>query len=397
MLAATARLAAQSVFSTPEFTLPQNDYQAQQNPIVSSQDNEAVPQFPPSPLQLGPLLIDPHALYRYSYSKGIQAGPGRPLNTDIQEFAPGVLVSLGSHWFLDYTPTWTFYSNAGFRNTVDESVALNGGTTYQDWILGVSQSFVSSTPSLIETGAQTKQKTYATHVSADYHLGGNLDLNSIFNQNIQVVEHYPSSYDWSDTEQLRYQFPAGFNAGAGFLVGYTVVQPGVDMSYVEPQAVASWKVTDKIVVSADGGIENRQFHVSGAGSRNYIVFSANVDYQPVKTTEITLGANRGVAPSLFVDQEIETVQWNLTLRQRLIRRFYLNVGYTFANIDYTSSGGMAVADRKDANNAWNLSLSTVLLRRFSVDVFYQNSHNSSNAVGYSFSSSEVGADVSVRF
>ena len=80
--------------------------------------------------QMGPVAFRSHFTYRYLYGDGVPASPGRQLTTSIHAFAPEFLFDIGSHWMLDYTPTWRFYSNDAFRDKTDHSVRLNGGTAY---------------------------------------------------------------------------------------------------------------------------------------------------------------------------------------------------------------------------------------------------------------------------
>lgn len=109
------------------------------------------------PFQVGPLDLHPHAFYRFLYATGVQSAPGQPHDTISEDVSPGLLVDLGKHWTLDYTPTWTFYSDDQFHgtnefhNTLDHAATLNGGLAYGDWLLGFNQTYIRSDTPLIVT------------------------------------------------------------------------------------------------------------------------------------------------------------------------------------------------------------------------------------------------------
>src|SRR6185295_14033381 len=84
-----------------------------------------------SPLmRVGPVAVRPHVFYRFSYGDGLASAGTNHSSSTIHELSPGVLLGLGDHWTLDYTPTLRFYSSKEFRDTLDHDVRLRGGTTY---------------------------------------------------------------------------------------------------------------------------------------------------------------------------------------------------------------------------------------------------------------------------
>src|ERR1035438_7341602 len=91
-----------------------------------------------NPLQWGPVALHPHVSYTFTYGTGIQSSPGNPNNTIEQTLAPGLLFVYGPHWTLDYTPSFSFYSDKNLKDTVGQSVTLSGGTSYEEWTMGLS-------------------------------------------------------------------------------------------------------------------------------------------------------------------------------------------------------------------------------------------------------------------
>src|ERR1700722_6917764 len=120
------------------------------------------------PFQWGPITARPHLLYSLIYATGIQSSTNNPQDTFIHEISPGILFDIGQHWSLDYTPTLRYYSNSQFKNELDQAVTFAGGTSYDDWNLGLSQSYTDTSSPLSETGTQTDEQTYLTALSASY-------------------------------------------------------------------------------------------------------------------------------------------------------------------------------------------------------------------------------------
>ena len=111
----------------------------------------------PQPFKYGPVTVRPHLSYRFMYGDGIQPVPTNQQKTVIQEISPGILLELGRHWTVDYTPTIRFYSNKQFRDGVDHAATLTGGLRQDDWSFGLSQNFIYTTAPLAETGSQAEQ------------------------------------------------------------------------------------------------------------------------------------------------------------------------------------------------------------------------------------------------
>src|SRR5665213_3893846 len=105
----------------------------------------------------GPFSIYPQLGYLFTYGNGLQAQPGVNSTTVVNTVTPDVMIKIGSHWSLDYTPSETFYSNPLFQNTINQHVTFMGAEAYGDWTLSLSQSYVDTSQPLVETGTQVDQ------------------------------------------------------------------------------------------------------------------------------------------------------------------------------------------------------------------------------------------------
>ena len=347
--------------------------------------------------QWGVVSVRPHLFYRLLYGDGIQASLGQPETTAIQELSPGILLGLGTHWNLDYTPSWTVYSNRAFRNTLDHSASLTGGAGYGDWHFGFSQSYVSDNPVLVETGQQTRQDLYATSLTASGHIGPRTLLDLAVSQNVRFADGFAGFREWSTSDFLHYQITSRLDAGIGSEFGYVNMDVGPNMTYVRPEGRITWKPADKIAFTVQGGNERRTFDSGGTGAMTSPVYSASVQYLPVETTTLNFGVNRDLSASYFADEITKSQSWSASLQQRLLQEFYFNAAFSQGKTTYAATRSGLGVGRDDRNYAVTVRLSTTFLRRGSVAILYQLSHNSSNSSVYAFSSRQVGLELGYSF
>jgi len=394
---------AQSVLApTPEFSITPPavvQYQANsQMEVFSPPDIVTHPDEPP--LRWGPVTLRPHAFYRFLYGTGLLAAGTNHVDSTIQEFSPGLLFGIGSHWTLDYTPTWRFYSSDQFRNTLDHNVRLIGGTEYEDWFFGLSQTYDRSSQTLIETGTQTDQQTYSTTLNASYQFNSKMSLDAAVNQNISSAEQFQNSIEWSTSDWLNYQFWPRLNAGLGVTFGYVDVETGSDMTYERFQGRINWRATDKFSLQVHGGMEARQFlGIDADGVLNPVVGGV-IQYQPFDFTRLSLNVDRAVATSLLTtnsqSQLTESTSFTGHLNQRLFKKVYLDLDGGYHTVTYVAAT-TAATDRKDDYYTFNARLSYPFLKRGTVAAFYQYSDNSSTIESFTYSSSQVGFEVGYRF
>jgi hypothetical protein len=336
-------------------------------------------------------------IYRLTYGNGIQSGRGQPATTGIQEISPGILFGLGSHWTLDYTPTWTFYSNRKFKDTLGHAAGLNGGTAYGDWTFGFSQDYSRSSPPLVETGQQTQQVTYATGINASDRLGSRTVLDMSVSQNVRLTQRFTNTREWSTMDWLHYEVSPRLDAAIGLGYGYVGISPGPDMTYWKPEVQIAWKAADKISFNVQGGVERRKSRAIDAKVLTNPILSAAVAYQMLETTSFSFSASRAVAASYFANNVTVSTGWNAAMQQRLLGELHLSVGVGQQKVSYVSVRNSVAAGRSDRYDTFNVSLGTSFLSRGSVSTFYSISRNSSNATGYGFSSHQIGLQISYRF
>jgi hypothetical protein len=366
-------------------------------PVVPS--GSAVPQTPAeAPLaQWGPMSAQPRLTYRFTYSDGIQASLGQPVTTGIQEISPGILFGLGKAWTLDYTPTWTFYSDRAFQNTLGHVADLNGNLAHDDWTFGFSQNYSHSSLPLIETGQQTTQETYSTRINASDHLGSRTAFEMSVSQDVRFAETFTNTREWSTQEWLHYELSSRLTSALGLSYGYVGISPGPDMTYWKPDLQIAWKATDKIAFNVQGGVERRKSRAIDAKVLTNPILNAAVLYQLIETTSFSFSASRAVAVSYFANDVTVSTGWNAAVQQRLLGKLQLSVGVGQQKASDVSVINSLSAGRSTRYDSFNVSLSTIFLRRGSVSTFYQISRNSSNVRVYEFSSHQIGLQIGYRF
>ena len=369
--------------------------------IMPAPPMTAVPEKPL--LEWGPVVFQPHLLYRLLYGDGVPAQPGQDYKTYINQIYPGILFRIGDHWTLDYTPTISLYSNRQFRDTLDHAVTLAGGTKVGDWTLGLSQGYVSSSQPLIETGGQTDTETYPTAISAIYQASSVVSLQLGANQEFRFVGQAPGgqaltdSKSWSTMDWVNYQVSPKLGTGIGFGFGYDEVTFGSDMTHEDLQARIDWRPGEKLSLSVSGGAQYRQYLSSDVPASLNPIYGASVLYQLFEPTALSLAASRTYTPAYSQDQLSDATTISASLRQRLLKKLELDVSGGYFTTSYTATTVGVPVNRDDHGTFVNARLSAVVLKRATVAVFYARSDNSSNVPGYSYSSSQVGLELGYRF
>ena len=366
--------------------------------VFSAEGNAPGAAQPTEPFQYGIFTLRPHPFYRFLYGTGILSSTNQAQSTIINQLSPGFLLEIGRHWTLDYTPTWTFYSDSHFQNTLDHVVTLTGGTSYEDWTFGLSQVCALTSDPLVETATQTSQETYSTALNASYVLNSKLSTDLGVGQNFISADQFNSSREWSAFDWLNYEFWPRLNAGIGANFEYLNVQSGPDMTGEQLQSRVNWRATDKISFQVHAGGEDDQF-LGGTGDLLNFVFGAAIQYQPFEVTKISINAGRAVSASYFTNSTTENTDFTGELNQRLLGKLYLDLQGGYHTVKYVASTGAAspVNNREDDYYSFNVQLSYTFAQRGTIAAFYQASSNSSTLAGYGYSSSQIGFQISYSY
>lgn len=371
--------------------------------VFPSAEVAAAGQPEPPPWQWGPVGFRPHVFARFIYGENVPVARSNFVNTVIEEISPGLLLNLGKNWTLDYTPTWRFYSNHRFSDTLDHNVTLTGGAIYEDWTLGLSQNYTASSQPIIETGAQTTQENYLTEFKASYQINGEASLDLGLDQTILNADAFESYRQWSTLDWLNYQFWPRLTAGVGVGGGYVDVVNGTDMTFEQLQARVAWRATDKVSFIAQGGFEVREFRGGGRGDVINPIALGRIEYKPFDYTQLALTADHSVTVSYFQNEVSKATEIVGSLNQRLLGKFYLDLDGGYHRAEFIAAANSAAVStasppgRTDNYYTFDAKLTSPFLKRGRASVFYQYSDNSSTTSGFTFISRQVGLEIGYRF
>ena len=394
------------VQAPPPVALPESSLPPRISGVGQLASPPPVGAVPPQPLlSAGPINFQPHVLYSLSYARGLQAGPGQRVNTTINEIDPGILLQIGNHWLLDYTPILRYYTSASFRDTWDNQVVLSGATTYRDWTFGFSQGYTSSSEPLVETAGQLDTSTYLTLFNATYRMGQALALELNANQNFQFVDQtipgqqFTDWYFWSTTDWLNFLVSSNFSAAVGAGFQYDEMRVGPDMTSELFEGRLKWHVNTNLDLVAAGGVQNRQFLSSEQPDLLRPIFSLTGYYQVFQPTKLFVAGGRTISPSYFAGQLTENTTISGGVNQRLLQKLYLNVAGAYGKTVYKNSAVPPISSigTDFDTTSVNVSLTTSFLRRATASIFYQWTSYSSTSALYNYSTTQFGLYLGYRF
>jgi hypothetical protein len=359
-------------------------------------------------------LLDVHVRLGYSflYATGLDFQPGEHSDTISHTISPGLTINLGTHWTLDYQAALSYYnSGSGFGDSTSHFVTLRWSTFYDDWDFGMSQSYSFTDTPLVETGTQTAQEGYVTALNVARQLGGNFSFAVGLNQSFRFADQFNDVETWSGNGSLNYTFSPKLRAGLSVGGGYDEVSVGSSITFESYQGVLMFHPGSKTTLNLSGGISVDSFGIAGAPSLVSPIFSATLAYQLLKGTSISLSAARSVSPSYFSNQVDTVTTVGVALQQSLTPKLSLTLtgGYSTSSYDAIEPGplpqfflGTATTaplqvTREDNGTYIGGSLSYAFRPRLNGSVSYWYSRNSSSQGDFSYSSSQISAQLSYQY
>ncbi|MBI5685364.1 MAG: hypothetical protein HZC54_09790 [Verrucomicrobia bacterium] len=360
-------------------------------------------------LTMGPFNIYPKLFYGLYHGNGIQVAPGQQVKTASHVISPGIFMSMGDHWTLDYAATKTVYVSERVRDTFDHAVRLSGGTRYENWIFKIEQRYDSSSSPLRETASQTDRELYQTVLRIYNPFSKEMAWESEFHQNFQFLEQplaaaaalqplQRNSREWSTLNWINYQLWPGANFAIGPGIGHISVDPeGVDMTYERLLSRVRWKLTDKVYVVLQGGGENWQFANSPVGDQLNPTYMAMIQYAPVETTWLGLTYEHITAPSFFEGLVTENSTARVFLQQRLLQKFRAIVGAQYGESEFKQSAANAI-EGTDTFYSVETRLVAPFIGRGTISALWAIGKNSSTRPGgFGIETSQIGLEVQYQF
>jgi Putative beta-barrel porin 2 len=381
---------------SPSPAVAERQAAATNQPGITSPDMSSTAAAPKG-LRWGPANLRPHFFFRYLYGDGIQASPGNSKKTAIYSFSPGLFAEIGTHWTLDYTPTWNYYSSRAFHDTVDEAGIINWSTKYQEWSLAAAHSYSSTDSPLVETGRQTQQTTHASSFNALYALSSRYALDTTLKQTLRFAKEYNDPREWTIREMVHLQTSPQVDTALGAEYGYTQIDKSPDMSSIQVLGSLTWRPFTQLNMSVQAGLEKRHIYSTPASDVQNPVYTASIQFIPVATTQLSVTASRATSASYLDNQIVDSTQYGFTFQQRLLQRMQFNAAYSHQESEYSATTTSVLSGRKDKTDSINLGLSTVFITRLRTSISYQYRNNSSNTSGFKFTSNQISFEIGYSF
>jgi hypothetical protein len=365
--------------------------------------------------QIGPVSLHPELSLRAIYGLRLPAPGGRYVASMINTTSAGLSADLGEHWTVEASRTHTAYSARALADSTATSFRFQGTGNVSNWNWIWTETYRESTPLLIETGGPTPQHNWGSSLGLARAFGPHLRFQANLGLDEMYGETFPDSRDWSTMNWLTVSPNSRVQVGLGIGAAYTEIIRQPDATSERFMGRFNWKPSEKLAVSIDGGIESRSTRsLTGRDLRNPLL-RASIMYRPFKATTLSLSSDRTVSNSYFQRQVNERASWSAGLNQRLLGRFYLSASYGRSTNDFESTELLTLPPapeseipsdnpvvisppgRSDRVNSFNLRLSTKLFDRFAIGASYLRNQNQSSERRFSFTTTQFGVDVSVRF
>lgn len=343
-----------------------------------------------TPLRLGPVDIQPRLGYQLLYGSGLPSLGRNSDATVLHSISPGVSISAGRFWNVQYNPSIRIYDTEGYDNTVNHTVSLEGGAVMENWKFGLRHATAISSDPLIETGEQTDQTTHSTSVSGTWNRNTRGTYSFSVDQRLRDTTKANDVNSWSTEHSYDVAVRPKLRVGLGAGVGYDMVDPGSDMMDEHVSLRLSGPLGQRISYNFSGGVSFREFLDTDASTAITPRIGLNVAYQVLEKTSVSLGANHGTSTSYFSDQFTEntTVQGGIT--QRLTERWSLSASGGVRFTSYQSTIQSDTVQREDTSTFANVSAGTLLFTKVSLSIFYSFQSNDSDSQNYGFESHQVG-------
>ena len=350
-----------------------------------------------SPLQLGPVLFRPGINYKYTDANNLLRSIGDEQDSEIQDVSLNLIFDYQEFWTFTYRPTWTYYSNDAFEDSDSHSADFSSDFAVADWRIGFSQNYRDSNNSLVQTGSQTEQESWGTTLSASRQLNSALYIDLSTNQDLRSTSIYSDVRENSVSAWLRRQASSTANASVGVTWGYADIDPGLNTEYMQFLLRFGFKPSDKLTANLQGGIDSREIDAPGFSKEDNPTYDASLQYQPFDYTTVGINLSRSISASYFSNLNNETEAITLSLRQRLLGRFFLTASLGERSSEYLDLLGAFAVGRADDYESFSVDLSTTLVDKINVSAFYRKNENATNLIGYGFSSDQTGFQIGYRY
>lgn len=296
----------------------------------------------------------------------------------------------------DYTGIGEFFGHYSAQNAYEQKASLAGQLLFGHVTVKADFSFEDLAEENIDIGARARSQFYLGHASARYDISDKTYLEATAEITVSDYDLYLNSNDERGGVAFGYRPDPSVTMGMGATAGVLHVEASPSQTYQEILASAQVDLTDKLTATASGGWETRQTAVNA--SLDTPVLDLTADYKPIEGLDLSLSAYRRIENSAyFAGSDFISTGVSAAAQYALSARFTLMLSGGYVNCDYqdvTSAGDVSRTDnysfvrpgfRYIASPYWNLEL------------YYIYRKNQSTLSNYSFTDTQVGADVNITY
>ena len=316
----------------------------------------------------------------------------------------------------DYAPSFFLYADHSSANATQHLMRLNGAYRIGHLNLGLEQDIqllegtnplniasigtVNTGPGVnLDTGGGTKENIYTTRGTFSYDLTGKTFLSGAM---------YYSRYDYpaligsqtiSGNIFINYNYSPKLIIGIGGTGGYNSVQgSSSDQTFEQLNTTVTYQATGKVSLNGSVGVEFRQFGDSSGGTYVSPVYDLSASYQPFDGTTISLNGSLHTQNSaVLAAQDYSLTDITLSIRQRLLRRFYLGLTTGYQHSNYFSTSNGVDASRVDNYYFFQPAIDVTITRYWTAGFYYLHRKGDSSQDFFSFTNNQYGIRTSLTF
>ena len=373
-------------------------------PAYSQEARQEKGDVPGSPARYGPFDVLYGIRGSVVYDDNIYISHTNKKADVIFNIAPNITVGAGDYREgeanlvkLSYTPTVILFADQSKNNAIDHDALLKGQWRPGSWKFGLQQEYQNYSGAVVDVGNRVNRQIYTTVLSSVYEVSPRTSFELDGRQSINNYQRLTDFNEWAVSAWMDYELTPLLKTGLGITGGFVDVQPGVNQTYQQILARATYSLTELLDLRASAGGELREFQ-GGQKNRVNPVFTIGGTYRPLENTTLTLDAYRRSQTSVVLrDQNYTTSGFNVGVRQVFRENYALNLSGGYENSDYTSNVKGTVANRTDDYFIAQIGVDWNVLEKLTVGAFYQFRDNHSTDSNHSFDNHQVGLNVSYRF
>ncbi|MBA3960635.1 MAG: outer membrane beta-barrel protein [Chthoniobacterales bacterium] len=314
---------------------------------------------------------------------------------------------------LTYSPSAFIFISHSENDTLQHIISLAGQYRFPQITVNLSEEIqildgtglnsatgtgTDFTRTNLDVSGRTRLNVYSTRVDANYSLTGKTFLTADLSYSLSDYSTLLSSSVISGNVYANYIYSPKLSIGLGATGGYDTSESRNDNQTFEQINVrASYELTGKVSASISAGFEFRQ--TEGGGSDNGSpVFDGTILYQPFDGTSVSLLLSRRTENSAtLAGQDFHSTQATLSIRQRLLQRFFVGLSIGYENSTYFTTGAGFDSNRSDDYFFAQGSIDFNITNFWTAGVFYFYRESSSSFDLFSFYDNQIGFRTSFTF